>query len=99
MNTTERHALYRVDAAKMIRNAPTGTKFYVLISIDLPIEGSPGKVFATCGCGSAPLTRTEAAMLVMGLFDDALEADGARVPLRIETFTYSIGNSVTYWIG
>lgn len=86
-----RHALPRADAARMINNAPTGTMFYVHVCVDLPCADNDTNVFEKRGHGSAPLTRKEAAKLVLRLYSDALEERGARVPLTVDVPNYWIG--------
>lgn len=95
------HHVTRAEAAKMIRKAPAGTRFYVHLRADLPIADDPTQCFPAAGSGAVKISRRDAVKLALELYSDSLEARGARFPLALSQFVRSDGSkdAASYWIG
>lgn len=76
------------EAAKMIRNAPAGSRFRVSVRIELPIVDKPDRIFP--GMASVSVSRKEMARIAQSMVKN-FEDRGGRVPLRMTVYT--VGNS------
>jgi N-acetylmuramic acid 6-phosphate (MurNAc-6-P) etherase len=70
------------EAVAMIKNAPAGSQFAVIVMSDAPIIGQPGRVYPHVCSGTVDLSRRAAQKLVLNMLSAALEAKGARIRMR-----------------
>lgn len=101
LNNDEKKALMtRAQAAKWIRNAPKGVKFYIHASADQRIEGNDQEYYPGAARITLNLSRADATKIAENYLTDKAEADGRRIPtnefrsLRDEGKQY-----VAYWLG
>jgi hypothetical protein len=99
----ERHILTSADAAKMLRNADAGAKFYLHVRGNAAVAGKPNMVFNNALCGYVQLSRNAAERIAASLLQPSQEERGARVPITeyVNLSPHSNGGKAysTYWIG
>ncbi len=103
MRSPERFLFTRVEAQAFIRRQPSGTEYVVSIRIDAPLDGEEKTYLPDALASYVDVSRNEAVRLVHRLLFDALEARGARLPVRLDIDDYGVSSgrkpSRTVWIG
>jgi hypothetical protein len=99
----KRLKLTRDEAARRIRTAPSGTKFFAHVALHADSADSDTNHYPHANRTSLTLSRAQAEKLCAGYFSDKREAEGLRVPLVIRKTEWMLVDkkrvSVNYWIG
>lgn len=88
MTTTQTkvtHTLDSKEAVKLIKAAPKGSKFQVMVRCELPIKGEEGRVFPGMSC--LFISRVDFIKTVTDQLRN-LEARGARIAITVSTSIY-----------
>lgn len=90
------HILTRAEALAMLKRAPTGSRFLVVVHAELPIVDTvPTKIFPGFACVS--VSRAEAIRVADSLLSETLEQRGARLSIRVSTRESEVIGSRTYY--
>jgi hypothetical protein len=83
------------EAVRLVKRIPAGSKIYLHVWLDLPIEGEPDKLIPCGGSTSVELSRKEALRVAQELLTPLMEERGARVRIAV----HPCHNYTAYWIG
>lgn len=95
MADTIEHQFTTAEAVAFIKAAKRGSDFALSIRNDAPIPSEPGRCFSGALCGYMTITRPQALRLAASLLSPTLEGRGARLPVRVTSYS----DKLTYWIG
>jgi hypothetical protein len=99
----KRLKLTRDEAARRIRTAPSGTKFYAHVALHADSADSETEHYPHANRTSLTLSRAQAERLCADYFSDERETKGLRVPLTIRKTEWMLVDkkrtSINYWIG
>jgi hypothetical protein len=100
-NNTEKKALMtRHQAAKWIRTAKSGVRFYLHASADQRIEGNDLEYYPGAARLTIDLSRIQALKIVESYLTDKAEAEGRRIPTNEYRSEHDgVKEYVAYWIG
>lgn len=76
-----RHLATVAQAVAIVKRAPTGTRFYVMVRNSAPIEGKADREFPNGLACSIRLSRADAARTAENMLSSTLEGRGARIPI------------------